>query len=209
MGSRRLGRSRRQWRRKQKWHRIEPRTVHDLDGFADAIDPGKLDPEQFVQLISTLDMLGTAGTGLELAGMRTDTFISFLSRAGREQLDALMAHPRLRQVVFEEVFSRMASHLNKERSAGLHAVIHWRFTGGSGPGDYDRFETVIEKGRCESGDEPTDDARVTVTISPTDFLRAVTGVVSLPMLFLSGKVKVKGDIAFAATLISYFDLPKP
>jgi hypothetical protein len=29
------------------------------------------------------------------------------------------------------------------------------------------------------------------------------------MLFLRGRVKVKGDIAFAGGLVGYFDLPKP
>jgi putative sterol carrier protein len=200
--------TKRWWQREREWHRVEPRAIHDLDGFADAIDPGKLDVAQFVKLIEVLDALGRAGTGVELAGMGTGTFVRFLAKTSRAQLDAMMAQPRLRQIVFEEVFSRMAAHLDRERSAGLHAVVHWRFTGGSGEGGYDRFETVIDNGRCESAPHPTDDARVTITIDPADFLRAVTGVVSLPMLFISAKVKVKGDIAFAATLISYFDIPR-
>ncbi|CRK60593.1 Sterol-binding [Alloactinosynnema sp. L-07] len=201
-------RRKRSWRRKQKWHRIEPRTIHDLDGFAEAIDPAKLTPAQFVRLIEVLDILGSSGTGLEFAGMSTQVFIRFLGRCSRDHLEALMEQPRLRQVVFEEVFSRMTTHLDRDRAANLQAVIHWRFTGGAGDGGFDRFETVIDNGTCESADHPTADARVTVTIAPADFLRAVAGTVSLPMLFLSAKVKVKGDIAFAATLISYFDLPK-
>jgi hypothetical protein len=28
-------------------------------------------------------------------------------------------------------------------------------------------------------------------------------------LFVTGKIKVKGDLAFAAGLVGYFDLPKP
>ncbi|MGQ0838418.1 SCP2 sterol-binding domain-containing protein [Actinokineospora sp.] len=193
-------------KRKPRWHRIAPRTVVDLDGFAEAIDPAKLDTRQFVQLIEVLDMLGSTGTGIELAGMRTDTFVRFLGRASRAQLDELMAHPQLRHVVFAEVFRRMTDHLDRERAANLRAVVHWRFL--DGDGGYDRFETVIDNGRCFSGDEPTDDPRVTLTVAPVDFLRVITGGVSVPMLFLSGKVKVKGDIAFAATLIGYFDLPK-
>ncbi|SDC86173.1 SCP2 sterol-binding domain-containing protein [Actinokineospora iranica] len=196
-------------RRRRKWHRLPPVAVVDLDGFAEAIDPAKLDPAQFVQLVETLDMLGDAGTGIDLAGMRTETFLRFLARATRAQLDALTTHPHLRHVVFTEVFRRMSDHLAPDRAAGLRAVLHWRFTGGAGEDGYDRFETVIANGRCTSGDEPTDDPRVTITIAPVDFLRAVIGAVSLPMLFLSSKVKVKGDIAFAATLIDYFDLPRP
>jgi len=157
----------------------------DIDAFARAVDPQLLDEKQFVQLIDMLDMLGRVGTGIELAAMRTDTFVWFVSRASTEQLEHLMEHPHLR------------------------AVVHWRLSGGAGPGGYDRFETVIENGTCTSGQDPTADARVTLTLSATDFLRAVTGSVNVAMLFMRGKVKVKGDIAFAAGLINYFDLPRP
>jgi len=183
----------------------------DIDAFARAVDPRRLDDGQFVQLIDVLDMLGRVGTGIELAKMRTDTFVWFVSRASTTQLEQLMAHPHLRHVVFDEIFRRMSEHLDPARAATLKAVVHWRFTGGAdnGADDYDRFETVIESGTCASRREPTADARATLTLSPVDFLRAVTGEVNVAILFMRGKVKVRGDIAFAAGLINYFDLPKP
>jgi putative sterol carrier protein len=189
-------------------HPVVESTV-DVDAFARAVDPVRLDEKQFVQLIDLLDMLGRVGTGIELAAMRTGTFVWFVSRATTEQLDHLMAHPHLRHVVFGEVFRRMSEHLDPVRAETLDAVVHWRLTGGTGPGGYDRFETVIRDGKCTSGQDPTDDARVTLTLAPTDFLRAVTGSANVAMLFMRGKVKVKGDIAFAAGLINYFDLPRP
>jgi putative sterol carrier protein len=180
--------------------------VVDIDAFARAVDPELLDEKQFVQLIDVLDMLGRVGTGIKLAAMSTDTFVWFVSRASPAQLDDLMAHPHLRHVVFDEIFRRMSEHLDTAKAATVRAVVHWRFTGGAD--DYDRFETVIENGVCTSGREPTADARVTITLAPTEFLRVVTGGVSVAMLFMRGKVKVKGDIAFAAGLINYFDLPR-
>ncbi|RLK60292.1 SCP2 sterol-binding domain-containing protein [Actinokineospora cianjurensis] len=187
--------------RRRRWNRLPPVTVVDLDGLADAVDPARLTAEQFVQLIEVLHVLGDAGTGIDLAAMRTETFLRFLGRASREQVDALVAHPDLRPVVFAELFRRMAEHLAAD---DLRAVVHWRFTG---PDGEDRFETVIDRGRCTSGPDPTADPRVTITIDPADFLRAVTGAAALPVLFLSGRVKVKGDIAFAAGLLGHFDLP--
>jgi putative sterol carrier protein len=181
--------------------------VADVDAFARAIDPKLLDETQFVQLIDVLDMLGRVGTGVHLAAMRTDTFVWFVARATPTQLDHLMAHPHLRHVVFDEIFRRMGEHLDQSKAATLRAVVHWRFTGGSD--GYDRFETVIDNGVCVSGTEPTADARVTITLAPADFLRVVTGGVNVAMLFMRGKVKVRGDIAFAAGLIGYFDLPRP
>ena len=183
--------------------------VADVDAFARAIDPKLLDEKQFVQLIDVLDMLGRVGTGVHLAAMRTDTFVWFVARATPAQLDHLMSHPHLRQVVFAEIFRRMGEHLDRPKAATLRAVVHWRFTGGGDQTGYDRFETVIDNGVCVSGTEPTADARVTITLAPADFLRVVTGQVNVAMLFMRGKVKVRGDIAFAAGLINYFDLPRP
>jgi SCP-2 sterol transfer family protein len=181
----------------------------DIDAFARAVDPQRLDEAQFVQLIDVLDMLGRTGTGIELARMRTDTFVWFVSRASAAQLEQLMDHDHLRHVVFGEIFRRMSEHLDPVRAADLQAVVHWRFTGGTGDGGYDRFQTLIESGACTSGSDPTADARVTLTLSPVDFLRAVTGTVNVALLFMRGRVKVRGDLAFAAGLINYFDLPKP
>ncbi|MGW5051149.1 SCP2 sterol-binding domain-containing protein [Actinokineospora sp. NPDC004072] len=190
--------------RGRKWHRLPPRPT-DLDGFTELVDPALLTPAQFVDLLSVLDVLGTAGTGVRLGALSTAAFTRFLRKASREQIAALMDHPRLRHVVLDEVFRRMSAHLDPGRAACLRAVVHWCFPGGeSGP---DRFETRIRDGRCATGTEPTADPRVTITVDPADFLRAVIGAVSLPVLFLSGKVKAKGDIAFAATLTGYFDLP--
>jgi putative sterol carrier protein len=191
-------------RRKRESGPVAESTV-DIDAFAVAADPALLDEKQFVQLIDVMDMLGRVGTGINLAAMRTETFVWFVSRASTEQLAHLMTHPHLRQVVFDEIFRRMSVHLDAEKAATLRAVVHWRFTGGAD--GYDRFETVIDNGTCVSGTEPTADPRVTITLAPEDFLRLVTGSVGVAMLFMRGKVKVRGDIAFAANLINYFDLP--
>jgi hypothetical protein len=180
-----------------------------FDAFARSIDIAKLEPGQFVRLIDTMDMLGKAGTGIELSALSTETFVSIIAQASSPQLDALMEHAELRTVVLTEIFARMNQHLHPERAAGLSAVLHWRFTGGSENGGYDRFQTVIEGGRCVSGIVQDRDPRATVTLTPTDFLRVSTGIASAPLLFIRGRVKVKGDIPFAAGFTNYFDLPQP
>jgi putative sterol carrier protein len=179
-----------------------------FDRFARSIDVTKLDQDQFVQLIETMDMLGRAGTGIEISALRTETFVGILERASAVQLDALMGHGDLRMVVLNEIFTRMGRHLNRDRTAGLTAAVHWRFTGGRDEGGYDRFQTVITGGTCTSGAVQDRDPRATVTLAPADFLRVSTGIASAPMLFLRGRVKVKGDIPFAAGFANYFDIPR-
>ncbi|TCO64774.1 SCP-2 sterol transfer family protein [Actinocrispum wychmicini] len=186
-----------------------PAALGGFDGFARSIDVTKLDEAQFVRLIETLDMLGKAGTGIELSALRTETFVGIIAMASAAQLDALMEHTDLRGVVLNEIFARMSKHLHSERAAGLDAVLHWRFTGGCENGGYDRYQTVIADGRCTSGIVQDRDPRATVTLAPTDFLRVSTGITAAPLLFLRGRIKVKGDIPFAAGFVNYFDIPRP
>ncbi|HEX5401117.1 MAG TPA: SCP2 sterol-binding domain-containing protein [Pseudonocardiaceae bacterium] len=47
-----------------------------------------------------------------------------------------------------------------------------------------------------------------ITAHPADFLRLITRNVSGPVLFMAGKLKVDGDLGFAAGLTSLFDLPR-
>ncbi|ALG15719.1 hypothetical protein AOZ06_52430 [Kibdelosporangium phytohabitans] len=177
-----------------------------FDAFARSIDIGKLDPGQFVRLIETMDMLGKAGTGVELSALRTSTFIRIIEQASVTQLDALMAHAVLRPVVLAELFERMGRHV---KPGAPDLVLHWRFTGGCEAGGYDRYQTVIENGQCSSGIVQDRDPRATVTIVPTDFLKVATGNASAPLLFLRGRVKVKGDIPCVANFPNHFDLSSP
>lgn len=175
-----------------------------FDEFARSIDVQKLDEQQFVRLIETMHMLGTAGTGIELSSLSTETFVWIIERASAAQLDALMEHHELRTVVLAEIFARMSKHV---RANAPDAVVHWRFTGGFEEGGYSRYQTVIASGRCTSGIVQDKDPRSTVTITPSDFLKVTTGNASAPLLFIRGRVKVKGDIPFVAGLVNHFDLP--
>ena len=49
---------------------------------------------------------------------------------------------------------------------------------------------------------------MTITLSPYDFLRLITAHASAPVLFMTGRLKVRGDLAFAASLMTLFDLPR-
>ncbi|TCP57323.1 alkyl sulfatase-like protein [Tamaricihabitans halophyticus] len=177
-----------------------------MDAFADAIDLDKLDAEQFVRLIEVLRMLGTAGTGIEIGALRTETVVSIIDRASRAQLDQLMAVPELRELMLDELFRRMAMHVNPARASAAEIVVCWRFP--IGEGAYERYQTVIENGSCLTGRELDRLPAATVTLPAADLLKLATGSVSIPVMFLRGRIKVNGDIPLVTRLTSYFDIPK-
>ncbi|OLR90981.1 SCP2 sterol-binding domain-containing protein [Actinokineospora bangkokensis] len=181
----------------------------DVDAIGRAMDPGKLGKEDLISLLRSLVRLAGAGAEVGLHRIAPKTFARLIADARTDQVQAIMAEPGVRAAVLDEVFRRMGDHLREDRTRDLHAVVHWRLTGGADDDGYDRYETVIKGGTCTVGRHRTEDPRVTITLAPADFLKLVSSNASAPVLFMTGKLKVRGDLAFAAGLISLFDLPRP
>lgn len=179
----------------------------DIDAIAQLIDPAELQGDEFVRLISAMQRL--SGAAVDVTKMGPKTFARLISGASKDQLEKVLGHQELRDLILGEIFRRMQTHLRQEKAANVDAVVHWRFSGGAGEDGYDRYETVISKGTCVVTRDMTRDSRVTITMPPQDFLKLITSNASAPVLFMTGKLKVRGDLAFAAGMLGLFDLPKP
>lgn len=118
-----------------------------------------------------------------------------------------MSDPAVRRPVLDEIFGRMAGQFRPENAPRRDSAIHWRITGGPG-GEPDVYETWIADGRCTTNSAPEHEPRVTLTLSGDQFLVLVSGNSSPTMMFMTGKVKLEGDIGFAAALARIFDIPK-
>jgi putative sterol carrier protein len=179
----------------------------DIDAIAQLIDPAKLEGDEFVRLIASMQRL--SGASVDVTKMGPQTFARLIDRAARDQLEKVLTYPDLRDLILGEIFRRMQAHLRKDRAAKVEAVVHWRFSGGTGEEGFDRYETVISNGTCTVNRTMTSDPRVTITMPPQDFLRLITTNASAPVLFMTGKLKIRGDLGFAAGMLGLFDLPKP
>jgi hypothetical protein len=111
-----------------------------------------------------------------------------------------------REAIIGEVFRRFPEQLT-DAGRRHDAVIQWRISGGSGPGGYDRWFVVIRAGHCETGRELDLRPRVTLTVGPVDFLRLVTANASPTRLFLTGRLRIRGDVPFATRLPQLFAVP--
>jgi putative sterol carrier protein len=178
----------------------------DIDVIARGVDPKKLGRDEFADLLDALGALADGGADLDLARMDAQNFARIISRASKEQVESVTSRPGLRERVLDEVFRRMEAHFRSERAGATRAVVHFRLTGGF-DGD-DVYEAVIEDARCTINKEETRDPRATVTLGPVEFLKLATGNASAPVLFMTGKLKVKGDLGFAAGFMSLFNIPK-
>jgi predicted lipid carrier protein YhbT len=110
-----------------------------------------------------------------------------------------------RDVLLAEVFRRFPERL---AAAGRrqNAVIKWKI-GGRDDGGYDRWFLVLRDGRCEVARDLAVRPRVTLTVGALDFLKIVTGNANPAQMFLSRRLKVRGDLVYAARLQRFFTVP--
>ncbi|WBB65609.1 SCP2 sterol-binding domain-containing protein [Micromonospora sp. WMMD812] len=113
----------------------------------------------------------------------------------------------LRGKVLSEVFNRMPALFRADRAGSTNAVIHWTITGRPDGGS-DTYEVVIENGACTVSDTPQRDPKLTLTMGPVEFLKIVSGGANPVMMFMTGKLKAKGDLGLAANIANLFDIPK-
>ncbi|MDQ7809933.1 SCP2 sterol-binding domain-containing protein [Amycolatopsis sp. A133] len=191
--------------------RLDPLSpeAHALDVNELDLDPGDLRKDDFRRLLKALLRLAERAPAFDLSKVEPARFASLVASASRAQLESVVADRSLRERVLDEIFARMGAHIRPDRARDLHAVVHWRLSGGTGEGGFDRYETAIAHGACTVSRELKGRPRVTITIAPADFFRLVTHQATPAVLFVTGRIKVKGDLAFAAGLIGFFDLPHP
>ncbi len=106
--------------------------------------------------------------------------------------------------VLDKVFAGMVGSFNPEKAAGQQATVQYEIGGPDGTHEYNMR---IADGRCEVDKGRAESARVTLRIGLADFLRLITGKVNGMQLFMTGKLKVSGDLFFAQTYQAWFDRP--
>ena len=135
-----------------------------------------------------------------------EQFASMVKSASKEQLEATMASEH-RSKILDEIFSRFPNQFRADRAGSTNAVIHWNITGRP-DGGTDMYEVVIADGACTVSSTAAAEPKLAVTVGGVDFLQLISGGANPMMMFMTGKLKAKGDLGLAANLATLFDLPK-
>src|SRR5436190_20749948 len=140
---------------------------------------------------------------LDTAALDPTEVARTVGQTSDEELREGMSGP-MRAQILAEVFKRMEEHVNPQ--AAQDGVIHWRITGRPDGGE-DHWEVVVKDATCSTSPELSRDARVTLSLDGVDFLKLVTGNAQGPALFMSGRLKIEGDLMFSAQIQSMFRIP--
>ena len=111
----------------------------------------------------------------------------------------------IRDLILDEVFRRFPEYFKAGR-AGTEAAIGFKITGRP-DGGADRYRVLISGGEVRAGRDLEVEPRATIVIDGVAFLKLVTGNANPVVSFVTGKLKVRGDLAFAAQIPGLFRIP--
>jgi putative sterol carrier protein len=133
-------------------------------------------------------------------------FAQLVKSASDAQIAEVMSSDA-RPKVLNEIFKRMPTLFRPERAGNTNAVIHWSITGAP-DGGTDTYELVIADGACTLSETPSHEPKLALTVGPVDFLKVVSGNGNPVMMFMTGKLKAKGDLSLASNIANLFSIPK-
>ncbi len=100
----------------------------------------------------------------------------------------------------KETFDLMESRFRADKAASTSATIQYEISGDGGGS----WNAVINDGTCKVSEGAAANPSLTVQMSGQDWLDMLSGKQSGQMLFMSGKLKIKGDMGLAMKLGSLF-----
>jgi putative sterol carrier protein len=137
------------------------------------------------------------------AGFDTETLARLVRSTPDEQLKAgLRAN---RDVLIGEVFRRFPERLSEEGKR-QNGVIKFKI--GRDEGEADRWYIVLRDGGCEVGRDLDLAARTTISLSALSFIKLVTGNANPVELYLTRRLRIRGDRVFAAQMQAFFKIPR-
>lgn len=103
---------------------------------------------------------------------------------------------------FESFFAELPNKIDKGKLGAMNATFQFVATGDGGG---DKF-VKIAGGEVEIGDGKAENATIVLTSSAADWLALMNGQMNGQTAFITGKLKIQGDMTLAMKLESIFQL---
>jgi putative sterol carrier protein len=142
----------------------------------------------------------------EFANVDPKQFAQLVKTTPDSQLADIMKSDA-RGKVLDSIFARFPELFRPDRAGSTNAIIHWNIAERP-DGGVDTYELVIANGTCVLSPSAEQDPKLAITVGPVDFLKVVSGNGNPMMMFMTGKLKAKGDLGLAANIAQLFDIPK-
>lgn len=171
--------------------------TEDLQALLDRLDRVELrellermEPADLAAVAEQISAPGELRRLLDVAGDDEELINDFIARAGAD-------------LMLDRVFSLMGTRFVGERIGPESGVVQWDVDTPDGERSY---HLTIADGRAEGARGAADRPRITLRMSAYDLLRLCAGTLGGATGFMTGKIKLTGDMMFGAKLPSVFDI---
>jgi putative sterol carrier protein len=100
----------------------------------------------------------------------------------------------------KEVFEGMQANFNKEAAKGLTTVYQFDLIGDQ----VAQYHLIIENETCTLKEGKHTSPSITITVAGQDYLDMANGKLNPQMAFMSGKLRIAGDMMLAMKMQSLF-----
>lgn len=139
----------------------------------------------------------------DLPDMTPEQFTELVSNRSDEELADVIARVGTADLL-DRVFGAMEERFLPERAEGVDASAQFVIRDQR---EEHPYVVRIVNGTCAISRGRTDEPAVGIATDVLNFCKLVTGKTAGTMLFMTGKLKLSGDIMFAQRLMDFFDRP--
>ena len=102
----------------------------------------------------------------------------------------------------KNIFEGMRDSFKPEAAGDVSATVQYDVATDEG---VKQWSVNFDNGTCTVNDGPTDSPRLTMSLPLVEFIRLIFNQAQGPQLFMSGKLKVQGDMMWAMQMQNYFE----
>jgi len=103
----------------------------------------------------------------------------------------------------QEIFDAMPGSLNTDAAKGMNATIQFNLSGDNGG----QWYVAIKDGKADVSKGTATSPNMTLSMTSSDYVDMILGKLNGQMAFMSGKLKISGDMGLAMKMQSLFKRP--
>lgn len=104
--------------------------------------------------------------------------------------------------VLAEIFKGMEERFLPEKAGAVDATVQYDIDTPEGP---KTWTVRYAGGKCETSPGAADSPRLTLSLGLVNFVRLILNQVEGTQLFMTGKLRLQGDVMFAMQMQTFFD----
>jgi putative sterol carrier protein len=103
----------------------------------------------------------------------------------------------------KEIFAEMPANLNADAAKGMNSTIQFNLAGDNGG----QWYVAIKDGKAEVSQGTAPSPNMTLSMTAQDYVDMIMGKLNGQMAFMSGKLKISGDMGLAMKMQNLFKRP--